>query len=510
MTRILLAAATLLVLVASPAPARTPLDGTWRFDAARDYPGVIALEVTSEGGQITGNVTTKWYGPIPIRNARLDGDRLHFEIRNVNDKDHPTRTWTAALQTDGQVRLIGDMWYAHVEQTGRPTTAAEVALSRFHVAPLPPAGELKADGLAVTPPMGWSSWNKFQDKIDDRTIREVADAMVANGLRDAGYVYVNIDDGWQGTRAEDGEIRPNERFPDMKALADYLHARGLKLGIYTSPGLKSCAGYEGSYGHAEQDARTFAKWGVDYVKYDLCSGEWFYDDAEKVKAAYYAFGAALRASDRPILYSLCEYGRFDVGSWGRSVGGHLWRVSGDITDDFAGMSRIGFDKHGKSEDSGPGGWNDLDMLEVGNGGMSEDEYRTHVTLWAISAAPLIMGHDVRKSDAATVRLLANPEVIAVDQDPKGVQGRAVRTAGALEIWAKPLADGTVALAVFNRGDQAAAIDLQPSDAGFAHVTSLRDLWRHANLPPATRSFDVPAHGAAMVRVSGQRPARDVD
>lgn len=495
-------AAALAALTASPSFAQTPFDGVWLFDTAPDYPGITMMEVTSKGDGVTGKITTKWYGPIDVQNARLTGGQLQFEIRNLNDKDHPTRTWTAALQPDRTLRLAGDIWYAHVEQNGRRGSASEAKGSRFRFTPLPPLGEVKPDGLARTPPMGWSSWNKFQDKIDDKIIREVADAMVAVGLRDAGYRYVNIDDGWQGTRGADGEIRPNERFPDMKALADYLHARGLKLGIYTSPGPKSCAGYEGSYGHIEQDARTFARWGVDYVKYDLCSGEWFYDDADKVRRAYYEFGAALKATGRPMIYSLCEYGRFDVGSWGRSVGGHLWRVSGDITDDYPTMLRIALEKHGKAEDNGPGGWNDLDMLEVGNGGMSEDEYRTHMSLWAISASPLIMGHDLRKSDAETLKLLTNPEVISVDQDPKGIQGRPVRAVDAGEIWAKPLSDGSVAVALFNRSNAPATMDLQPIDAGFSSLTAVRDLWRRAELSPGAMSFAVPSHGSILLKVRG--------
>ena len=495
-----LIAAAVVTVMANPVSARTGFDGLWLFDAAPDYPGVTMMEVASAGDRVTGQVTTKWYGPIQMQNARLTNGKLQFEIRNLNDKDHLTRSWTAHLQTDRTVRLVGDIWYAHVGQNGRRAARADMRSRQFRFTPLPPLGEIKTDGLARTPPMGWSSWNKFQDKIDDRTIREIADAMVASGLRDAGYVYVNIDDGWQGTRTADGEIRPNERFPDMKALADYLHERGLKLGIYSSPGPKTCAGYEGSYGHVEQDARTFAQWGVDYVKYDLCSGEWFYDDADKVRRAYYEFGAALKATGRPMLYSLCEYGRFDVGSWGRSVGGHLWRVSGDITDDYPTMARIGFEKHGRADDSGPGGWNDLDMLETGNGGMSEDEYRTHMSLWAISASPLIMGHDVRKSDASTLKFLTNREVIAVDQDAKGFQGREVRAVGAGQIWAKPLADGSVAVALFNRSNKSATIDLQPADAGFRSLTAVRDLWRGAKV--SALSFAVPPRGAILLKVHG--------
>ena len=278
-----------------------------------------------------------------------------------------------------------------------------------------PLGTLAPDGLAATPPMGWSSWNRFADRIDDATIRAMADALVTSGLRDAGYVYVNIDDGWQGTRGPDGALRANDRFPDMKALADYVHARGLKLGIYSAPGPRTCAGYEGSYGHVAQDARTFAAWGVDYLKYDLCSGEWFYDTAERVKQAYHAMGQALRATGRPILFSLCEYGRFDVADWGRSVGGHVWRTTGDITDDYKTMADIGFERNPRFPHHGPGGWNDPDMLEVGNGGMTRDEYRTHMALWAMQAAPVIMGHDLRRMTDDTPRLLAMLAVISIDQ-----------------------------------------------------------------------------------------------
>jgi alpha-galactosidase len=314
---------------------------------------------------------------------------------------------------------------------------------------------------------------------------------------------VNIDDGWQGTRGPDGEIRPNDRFPDMQALGDYLHGRGLKLGIYTSPGPKSCAGYEGSYGHVEQDARTFARWGVDYVKYDLCSGEWFYADADTVKRTYRQMGAALRATGRPIIYSLCEYGRFDVGSWGRSVGGHLWRVSHDITDDYASMTRNGIDMAGNPQKAGPGGWNDPDMLEVGNGGMSDDEYRTHMTLWAMSAAPLIMGHDVRKSTPTTLKLLTNREVLAVDQDSKGVQGHRVRASATEEVWAKPLADGQVAVALFNRSTVTATLKLEPSDAGFSSVTAVRDLWQGSDIGPETTTLILPPHGSILLKVAGR-------
>lgn len=490
------------ILIAGAARAASPLDGVWLFDKAPSYPGVTMARLSSEGGKLKGEVTTAWYGPMEMRNLVVEGDKATFELRNLNDKAHATRQWTAVL--DGKdLKLTGDIWYAHVEQTGRRGMAKEAKARTFKSTALPPLGTLAPDGLAKIPPMGWSSWNKFAENIDDKTIRAMADALVTSGLRDAGYVYVNIDDGWQGTRGPDGKIRPNAKFPDMKALADYVHARGLKFGLYSAPGPKTCAGYEGSYGHVQQDAQTFADWGVDYLKYDLCSGEWFYDDADKVQRSYYEMGAALRATGRPIVYSLCEYGRFEVGAWGRNVGGHLWRTTGDITDDYGTMARIGFDKNGRAELAGPGGWNDPDMLEIGNGGMSHDEYATHMTLWAMSAAPLMMGHDLRQSSAEVLQMLENREVIAVDQDALGVQGRAVRREGSTEVWTKPLADGGVALALFNRGETTTPMKLLAGDVPAGALTRVRDLWRGADLPDGQWDFQVPAHGVVMLRVGGR-------
>jgi alpha-galactosidase len=494
--------ALLLFAVAAVGGAsRGPLDGAWLFDDAPAYPGVTLMEIATHGGRTTGTITTTWYGPMVMQNVKVDGDVAIFDLRNVNDNANPTRRWVARLGA-GKMTLTGDIWSTHAEQTGRRGTSAEAAARTFRFAQLPPAGTLKPDGLAATPPMGWSSWNKFADAIDDRTVRAMADWMVSSGLRAAGYVYLNIDDGWQGDRDATGHLQPNGKFPDMKALADYLHARGLKLGIYSSPGPKTCAGYTGSYGHVEQDAQTFAEWGVDYLKYDLCSGEWFYSDADSVKRTYFEMGAALKASGRPIIYSLCEYGRFDVGAWGRDVGGHLWRTSGDISDDYHTMARIGFEKNGSPVHAGPGGWNDPDMLEVGNGGMSTDEYKTHMTLWAMSAAPLLMGHDLRTTSASELALLTNREVIAIDQDAKGIQGSAVYKDGSTEIWAKALSDGAVAIALFNRGDSPAQIRLQPGDAGFAVFTTIRDLWAGTNVKADAR-FNVSAHGVTLLKVRGR-------
>lgn len=512
-----LAAAPIAATVAAPvsahaAPAHAArvhaanaFDGVWLFDDAPPHPGVTMVEVTTRSGVIAGRVTTRWYGPIAMQTPHVENGVLHFTTRNINDKAHPTRDWSVALKggkTGLRAHLKGQIWESAIDSKGYRGTSADARARAFHFAPLPPLGQPIPAHLAATPPMGWSSWNKFADRIDDKTVRAMADAMVSTGLRDAGYRYINIDDGWQGERDAQGVLHPNARFPDMKALADYVHARGLKIGIYSSQGPRTCAGYEGSYGHVQQDAQTFAAWGFDYLKYDLCSGEWFYPDADTVKRSYHEMGAALAATGRPIVFSLCEYGRFDVGTWGRDVGGQLWRTTGDITDDYATMARIGFDKNGDPAWAGPHGWNDPDMLEVGNGGMSPDEYRTHMALWAMSAAPLMMGHDLRESTGETLALLTNPRVIAIDQDSKGIQGKAVRKVGTMEVWARPLADGRVALALFNRGEAAASLALSAQDAGLTTVSGAQDVWTGQASADFGATRTVPAHGVVLLVVSG--------
>ncbi|WP_232494697.1 glycoside hydrolase family 27 protein [Novosphingobium kaempferiae] len=501
MSRALFTAAALLgtCLSATPALAKTAYDGVWLFDETPPRPGVTMMEVKSKGDHIEGSVTTLWYGPVEMQNPRIEDGVLHFTARNINDKAHPTQNWSVAIE-DGQARLKGRIWESDIDSKGRKSKAKDASERAFKFTALPPLGAPIPSKIAATPPMGWSSWNKFDEHIDDKTVRAMADAMVSTGLRDAGYLYVNIDDGWQGQRDANGVLQPNAKFPDMKALTDYVHSKGLKIGIYSSQGPRTCAGYEGSYGHVQQDAKTYAEWGFDYLKYDLCSGEWFYADADTVKRSYYEMGAALQATGREFIYSLCEYGRFDVGSWGRDVGGQLWRTTGDITDDYPAMAKIGFDKNGNPDWAGPHGWNDPDMLEVGNGGMSADEYRTHMSLWAMSAAPLMMGHDLRETSPETLAMLTNKRVIAIDQDAKGVQGKAVRKQGAVEVWAKPLVDGRVALALFNRGETATSLPLTPADAGLAKVSRVEDAWsgETANRLPA--AYSVPARGAVMVIV----------
>lgn len=360
--------------------------------------------------------------------------------------------------------------------------------------------------------MGWNSWNHFAGRVNDADVRAAADALVSSGLRDKGYIYVNIDDTWEGQRDAEGNIQTNSKFPDMKALADYVHSKGLKIGIYSSPGPKTCAGYEGSYGHEAQDAKTYASWGIDYLKYDLCSFTKIMRDEsngnpEKAfdieKAAYEKMHKALEATGRPIVLSLCQYGWNDVWKWGPQVGGNLWRTTGDISDHYGRMAQIGFMQAGLARYAGPGHWNDPDMLEIGNGGMTFDEYKTHMTLWSILAAPLIAGNDLSKMTPETLALLGNSEAIAVDQDRLGREGDRVLAIGPEEIWAKPLSGGAKAVGLFNRAETPRTISLKLSEVGFGPNAKLRDLWEHKEVQATNGVYTVvvPRHGAVMLKVT---------
>ena len=351
--------------------------------------------------------------------------------------------------------------------------------------------------------MGWNSWNLFAEKIDDKTVRAMADAMVSSGMKDAGYIYVNIDDTWEGTRDANGVLHTNHKFPDMKALADYVHSKGLKIGIYSSPGPRTCGGYPASYGYEEQDAKLFAAWGIDYLKYDWCSAGTIYKN-DALQPVYQKMGQALEATGRPIVYSLCEYGLGDVEKWGNNVGGNLWRTTGDIRDEWDSMMD-NIEKQVKTAPyAGPGHWNDPDMLEIGNGHMTADEYRTHISLWALAAAPLLAGNDIRTMSDVTKSILLNKEVIAVDQDALGKQASPVKS-GKLESWVKPLSDGSVAVGVVNLGTEPATATVKASDLKLAAVKSARDLWAHkkVNFKNGVYSATVPAHGILMLKVSAK-------
>jgi len=373
-------------------------------------------------------------------------------------------------------------------------------------------GSLSAQSttLAATPPMGWNSWNHFAGQVTDADVRAAADAMVSSGMRDAGYVYVNIDDTWEGQRDAKGFIHSNSKFPDMKALGDYIHSRGLKFGIYSSPGPQTCARYEGSYGHEDQDAATYASWGVDYLKYDLCSyGNIMKDESHGdpkianalMQQAYEKMHRAILKTGRPIVLSMCQYGWDEVWKWGPKVGGNLWRTTDDIKDNYARMSQIGFGQAGLAKYAGPGHWNDPDMLEVGNGHMSRDEYRTHMSLWAILAAPLLAGNDLSQMTQETKDILMNKDVIAIDQDALGKQGDRLSAEGPQEIWTRPLANGAMAVGLFNRGDFPLTITFHFKDAGLPSTIHARDIWAGKDLGPLHDSYtaEVPQHGVVLLR-----------
>lgn len=317
-----------------------------------------------------------------------------------------------------------------------------------------------ASSVAKTPPMGWNSWNYFGGKVTGADIRAAADAMVSSGMRSAGYKYVIIDDTWQGKRDAQGRLQPNARFPNMKALADYVHSRGLKLGIYSSPGPTTCAGYAGSYGHVVQDARSYAKWGIDYLKYDLCGFRGVvkarYPKDRKaqmlmMRDAYESMHKALEDTRRPIVYSLCQYGWDAVWDWGAKVGGNLWRTTGDIKPTWKSIYTIASMQVGLERFAGPGHWNDPDMLEVGNGSLTLAENRSHFSWWAMLAAPLIAGNDLTHMPREIRDILTNRAVIAVDQDPLGKQGTRAYASDQMEVWTRSLENGALVVAVFNVG-----------------------------------------------------------
>jgi len=349
---------------------------------------------------------------------------------------------------------------------------------------------------AATPPMGWNSWNWFARKVTDKDVRQAADILVASGMRDAGYVYVNIDDTWEGQRDAAGVLHTNEKFPDMKVLADYVHSKGLKLGIYSSPGPQTCAGFEGSYGHEQQDADLYASWGIDYLKYDLCSFRRTMEQAapgdklkqnEMMRAAYEKMHQAILKTGRPMVYSLCQYGDDSVWQWGAQIGGNLWRDTDDINASFNSIALIGRAQAGLSKYAGPGHWNDPDMLEVGNGKLTLDENRTHMGMWAMLAAPLLAGNNLSQLTPEITAILTNREVIAINQDPLGREAERIFAEGPIEIWARPLADGSRAIAVFNFGEDESflrGINLHLKEAGAGDEWKARDLWAGKDVGPA--------------------------
>ena len=375
--------------------------------------------------------------------------------------------------------------------------------------------------LAKTPPMGWNSWNKFACDINESLIRQTADAMVSTGMKDAGYLYINIDDCWHGSRDSLGFIHPDpQRFPSgMNALAGYVHSKGLKLGIYSDAGTQTCGGKPGSHGYEYQDAVTYASWGIDYLKYDWCN-----TSGINAENAYKTMRDAIYSAKRPIMLSICEWGDNTPWTWAKDIG-HLWRTTGDITNcwncekGFGGWSSLGvlqiLDKQKDLRKyAGPGHWNDPDMLEVGNG-MTYSEDRAHFSLWCMLAAPLISGNDLRSMQKETLAVLTNKEVIAIDQDPLGVQCFKFLDYGNLQIYAKPLTNNELAICFLNRGESTITVDFNWKDFPVRDALSgknyefgsreykIRDLWLHKNVGATSSAYkaELPPHDVILLRLS---------
>jgi alpha-galactosidase len=476
--------------------------------------------------------------PAPPRTPRINGARIFgvrpghpflFTIPATGDRpmtfgaDHLPKGLTMDAQTgqiQGRIEKPGQyvvtLWAAN--QLGKGKRAFKI---------------ICGETLALTPHMGWNSWYVWEGHVTDKIMRAAADAMVSSGMINHGYQYVNIDDCWAVKPGADdptlggeprdskGMVNSNQRFPDMKALTDYIHSKGLKAGIYTSPGPTTCAGHVGAYQHEELDARRFAEWGFDFLKYDWCS----YGDIAKnptlaqLQQPYRLMGDILRRQDRDLVLNLCQYGMGKVWEWGKEVGGHSWRTAGDLGGSFSGIPgalfRDGFDVYARNElhrFGGPGGWNDPDYLLLGylsnwSGGtapspLTPNEQYTHVSLWCLVAAPLIFSGDITRLDDFTLSLLTNDEVIDVDQDSLGKPGRRVAIEDTLEVWARDMEDGSKAVGLFNRGEDTATVTAKWSDLGLQGKRIVRDLWRQQDLGRYEGEFkaSVPRHGVVLVRL----------
>ncbi|MCX6997009.1 MAG: NPCBM/NEW2 domain-containing protein [Kiritimatiellaeota bacterium] len=383
------------------------------------------------------------------------------------------------------------------------------------------------DTICLTPPMGWNSWNCYARDINTERIRATAKAMAASGLINHGWQYINIDDFWQvhheskdptmqgPRRAPDGRIVPNPRFPDMQGLIAEIHDLGLKFGIYSSPGPRTCGGCEGSCGHEELDAQQYAEWGVDYLKYDMCSYSAPSGATNGYKLPFMVMGELLRKQNRDIVFSVCNFGNDKPWEWAASVGGNCWRTTGDIDDKWETVARCGFERAGPAQAAGPGHWNDPDMLVVGRVGwganhwpsnLKPDEQYTHISLWCLLASPLLLGCDLTELDEFTLSLLTNDEVIEVNQDPLGRQAGRVAKEGDLEVWAKDMEDGSKAVGLFNRGRRPAEVTARWKDLGITGPQKVRDLWRQQNLTVAKDEYraEVPGHGCLLLRIGGKQ------
>lgn len=380
-----------------------------------------------------------------------------------------------------------------------------------------------AHKLSLTPPMGWNSWNCWAGAVDDAKVRAAADWMLKSGLAAHGFQYVNIDDTWEGQRDAGGEILTNKKFPSMRGLSDYVHSKGLKLGIYSSPGPTTCAGFVASYQHEDQDAATYAKWGIDYLKHDWCSyGNIAQRDTApeltKQQKPYLKMRQSLDKADRDIVYSLCQYGMANVWEWGASsaVRANCWRTTGDITDNWESLHGIYSSQNGHEKFAGPGHWNDPDMLIVGKVGWGPSLHETrllpneqllHISLWCLLSSPLLIGCDMSQMSDLTVSLLSNDEILEINQDPLGKPAGRVSVTGDLEVWARPLFDGAKAVGLVNAGDENAKVTVKWSDIGVGGKQPVRDLWLHKDVGSFESEYSVmvPAHGCVVVKIGRPNP-----
>jgi len=391
--------------------------------------------------------------------------------------------------------------------------------------------------ICLTPPMGWNSWNVFLWDVTAEKVKRAADLLVNKGLINHGWTYINIDDYWQNNhdrkidsslqgdfRDANGYIQPNKHFPDMKGLADYIHNKGLKAGLYSSPGPLTCGKCAGSWQHEQQDAQTYNNWGYDYLKYDWCSyGKiasdsttgvpiYYHKGKDSVAAAYpyMLMGKALRAQKRDIVFSLCQYGMSDVWKWGSLVNGNCWRTTLDVYDNWKSVSSTGFNQEKCAPYSAPGHFNDPDMLVIGYVGwgkihhtkLTPYEQYSHISLWSLLSAPLLLGCDLEKLDAFTLNLITNDEVLDIDQDPLGKAAMQVYNNDSLLVYSKPLEDGSIAVGLFNRNDHPKTVSAKWSDLGISGKWKVRDLWRQKDLGIKTIEFatEVAPHGVVLVRM----------
>ncbi len=516
-------AATGRTLARRSLPLALPANGSG--DATITTPARAGIEVryryteATTGASLAATASMPYFltppeGPQPrINGARIAGVRpgSPFIFRIPATGEPPLRYSATHLPTglgldsvtgviSGSISTAGDYGVTLRATNSRGTAERALAIR---------VGET----IALTPPMGWNSWNVYGLSVDEAKVRASANALLESGLAAHGWTYVNIDDGWEAEqRAPNGEILTNAKFPDMSGLSGELHAHGLRFGIYSSPGPRTCGGFLGSYEHERQDAESYARWGIDYLKYDLCSYMRLMTKEptlEEHQKPYLLMNEALRAQPRDIVFSLCQYGLKEVWTWGPVVGGNSWRTTGDIEDEWKSVRDIANSQDVSAPYAKPGHWNDPDMLVVGVVGwggtphpsrLTPDEQYSHITLWSLLAAPLLLGNDLTQLDPFTLNLLTNDEVIAVDQDPLGTAARRVLNRDDWEVWVRPLADGRTAIGVFNLGAEFRTLTIDPAELGLEGGAPLRDLWRQqsAGTLQAGYSAHVPAHGVLLL------------